>query len=66
MMAQSRIIHADGSDERQEKHRCRWEDRYNNGDWHCSNCGAVVEKDEQINHRGQKMCGSQTERELRA
>ena len=49
-MAQSRIIHADGSDERQEKHRCRWEDRYNNGDWHCSNCGAVVEKDEQINH----------------
>lgn len=28
----------------------RWEDTYKDGDWHCSNCGAIVEKDEQINH----------------
>ena len=27
-----------------------WEDTYNDGDWHCSNCGAIVEKYEQINH----------------
>lgn len=47
---QTRIIRADGSDEWQQKRRCRWEDRYGNGDWHCSNCGAIVEKDEQLNH----------------
>lgn len=28
----------------------RWIDRYHNGNWYCSNCGAVVEKDEQDNH----------------
>lgn len=27
-----------------------WEDKYNDGDWHCSNCGAIVEKDEQGRH----------------
>ena len=24
-----------------------WVDRYNDGNWHCSICGAIVEKDEQ-------------------
>ena len=27
-----------------------WVDQYNDGNWHCSKCGAIVEKDEQINH----------------
>lgn len=27
-----------------------WQDQYNDGDWHCSVCGAIVEKDEQIRH----------------
>ena len=27
-----------------------WIDQYNDGNWHCSKCGAIVEKDEQINH----------------
>ena len=27
-----------------------WEDKYNDGDWHCSVCGAIVEKDEQKRH----------------
>ena len=27
-----------------------WKDRYNNGDWHCTVCGAIVEKDEQRRH----------------
>ena len=28
----------------------RWIDRYNNGDWHCSVCQAIVEKEEQNYH----------------
>lgn len=28
----------------------RWIDQYGDGDWHCSQCGAIVEKDEQIRH----------------
>jgi len=28
----------------------RWEDTYNDGNWHCSECGAIVEKDEQDRH----------------
>lgn len=28
----------------------RWEDKYGDGDWHCSKCGAIVEKDEQGRH----------------
>ena len=28
----------------------RWEDTYHDGDWHCSKCGAIVEKDEQDRH----------------
>ena len=28
----------------------RWEDTYLDGNWHCSNCGAIIEKDEQGNH----------------
>ena len=28
----------------------RWEDTYKDGDWHCSKCGAIVEKDEQTRH----------------
>lgn len=27
-----------------------WVDQYNDGNWHCTKCGAIVEKDEQINH----------------
>lgn len=27
-----------------------WKDKYNDGDWHCSVCGAIVEKDEQKRH----------------
>ena len=27
-----------------------WVDQYNDGNWHCSKCGAIVEKDEQTNH----------------
>lgn len=27
-----------------------WQDRYSNGDWYCSECGAIVEKDEQSRH----------------
>lgn len=27
-----------------------WEDTYHDGDWHCSKCGAIVEKDEQSRH----------------
>lgn len=27
-----------------------WEDKYKDGDWHCSVCGAIVEKDEQKRH----------------
>lgn len=27
-----------------------WVDQYDDGNWHCSKCGAIVEKDEQINH----------------
>ena len=28
----------------------QWIDKYNDGDWHCSACGAIVEKDEQNRH----------------
>ena len=30
--------------------RAKWVDKYQDGDWYCSDCGAVVEKDEQLNH----------------
>lgn len=35
-------------------------DTYNDGDWHCSECGAIVEKDEQIRHYWQRCyhCGA--------
>lgn len=34
-----------------EKHdHAQWEDTYKDGDWHCSKCGAIVEKDEQNRH----------------
>lgn len=28
----------------------KWVDQYQNGDWHCSCCGAIVEKEEQMLH----------------
>ena len=28
----------------------KWVDQYNDENWHCSKCGAIVEKDEQMNH----------------
>lgn len=28
----------------------RWEDKYNDGNWHCSRCGAIIEKNEQDLH----------------
>lgn len=34
---------------REVKH-AKWEDQYKDGDWHCTNCGAIIEKDEQIRH----------------
>lgn len=33
-----------------EQVKAKWQDTYNDGDMHCTNCGAIVEKDEQINH----------------
>ena len=30
--------------------KAEWKDRFNDGDWHCSNCGAIIEKDEQTRH----------------
>ena len=30
--------------------KAEWKDRFNDGDWHCSNCGAIIEKDEQNRH----------------
>ena len=30
--------------------KAEWKDRFNDGDWHCSNCGAIIEKDEQKRH----------------
>lgn len=38
----------------------RWLDTYNDGDWHCSECGAIVEKDEQSRHYWQRCyhCGA--------
>ena len=38
----------------------RWLDTYNDGDWHCSECGAIVEKDEQDRHYWQRCyhCGA--------
>ena len=43
----------------------RWLDTYNDGDWHCSECGAIVEKDEQIRHNWQRCyhCGAKMEGE---
>lgn len=37
-----------------------WEDKYNDGDWHCSVCGAIVEKDEQNRHNWNRCyhCGA--------
>ena len=37
-----------------------WVDTYNDGDWHCSECGAIVEKDEQTRHYWQRCyhCGA--------
>ena len=33
-----------------ERKRGKWIDQYQNGDWHCSCCGAIVEKEEQMLH----------------
>ena len=30
--------------------KAKWEDKYNDGDWHCTSCGAIVEKEEQTWH----------------
>lgn len=37
-----------------------WEDKYDDGDWHCSACGAIVEKDEQNRHNWNRCyhCGA--------
>lgn len=37
-----------------------WEDKYDDGDWHCSVCGAIVEKDEQNRHNWNRCyhCGA--------
>ena len=44
----------------------RWVDRYGDGDWHCTRCGASVEKHEQVwrnwyfcYHCGAKMNGDE-------
>ena len=42
----SQINNAPTADVQEVKHG-RWVDRYNDGDWHCSICGAIVEKEEQ-------------------
>lgn len=38
----------------------RWENKYDNGNWHCSMCGAIVEKDEQNRHNWNRCyhCGA--------
>lgn len=38
----------------------RWEDKYDDGNWHCSVCGAIVEKDEQDRHNWNRCyhCGA--------
>lgn len=38
----------------------RWEDKYDDGNWHCSVCGAIVEKDEQDRHHWNRCyhCGA--------
>ena len=48
-----------------ERNRAKWIDKYKNGDWHCSACGAIVEKDEQARHWWNCCyhCGSLMERE---
>lgn len=48
-VTKSDIENAPTADVRENVH-AKWEDRYKNGDWHCTNCGAIIEKDEQINH----------------
>lgn len=37
-----------------------WEDKYGDGDWHCSVCAAIVEKDEQNRHNWNRCyhCGA--------
>ena len=37
-----------------------WEDKYGDGNWHCSMCGAIVEKDEQNRHNWNRCyhCGA--------
>ena len=42
-----------------------WEDKYNDGDWHCSVCGAIVEKDEQKRHNWYRCyhCGAKMDGE---
>lgn len=41
----------------------KWIDQYQDGDWHCSCCGAIVEKEEQTLHNWYFCyhCGSQNE-----
>lgn len=48
----------------------RWKDQYGDGDWHCTGCGAIVEKDEQYRHNwyrcyhcGAKMDGKESNNE---
>ena len=42
-----------------------WEDKYGDGDWHCSVCGAIVEKDEQNRHNWNRCyhCGAKMDGE---
>ena len=43
----------------------RWIDKYNDGDRHCSECGAIVEKDEQNRHNWYRCyhCGAKMDKE---
>lgn len=49
----------------QEVRHGKWIDKYNDGDWHCSKCGAIVEKDEQNRHNWYRCyhCGAKMDEE---
>ena len=42
----------------------KWVDRYEDGDWHCTECGAIVEKNEQGSHNWRYCyhCGARMKR----
>lgn len=42
----------------------RWIDKYNDGNWHCSECGAIVEKNEQNRHNWYRCyhCGAKMDK----